>query len=149
MNEKQINFISCIDKSSKQFRVYNGNEWINYSSEQFDTIILTLVGYINQAIQSAITNTINLDITEFKKLYGVPLDLFLSDKGSKNEIIISIFNPLYDESINFNKTIKVMCSELFKKIKKQKKKKSKTYESDSDSDSDSDDSDDSDSDDTD
>jgi hypothetical protein len=147
MNSKNIDFIKCTDKKRKKFEVYDGSKWIKYDSEKFENIVLCLIGYINKSILNGLTNTSDLDILEFKKLYGVPKEQYHDcETGTKQQIISATFNPIYDTNLNYIKTIKKLCAEMFDIESKSKKSKSKKSRYDDDSSDDSDDSDDSDSD---
>ena len=140
MKSKNIDFIKCIDTKRKKFEIYDGSEWKKYDSQEFENVILNLIGGINSSIINCITNTSNLDDYEFKKIYKITKELYHDcDKGTKQSIILATFNPIYDDKCNYIKVIKILCSEIFK-MKKSNKKKSK-YQDDSDSDSDNSDSD--------
>ena len=142
MKSKDIKFIKCVDTKRKVFKIHDGNEWKKCNDREFDNIIVALTSYINSSIQCCIANTSNLDDLEFKKLYGIQKDLYHdSEKGTKQSIFLSTFNPIYDESINYMKTIKVLCSSLFKienKNRSNKRRSNKSYDSDSDNENNSD-----------
>lgn len=155
MNERNIKFIRCVDTRRNKFEIHDGTEWKKYNESEFESIIIVLMNHITNSFYNAISNTTdNVDVIEFMKIYKKSKEYFLSEEGSKSEIVLSILNPLYDDTLNFAKTIINLCKKICKnKEKKSISKKScrkssrKKYDSDDDdSDSDTDDDSDDDSD---
>lgn len=147
MNSRNIKFIKCIDTRRNKFKIHDGTEWKKYDEHEFENIIKILMNHISNSFYNAISNTSdNIDIIEFMKIYKKSKEYFLSEEGSKSEIVLSILNPLYDDSLNFMKTIINLCKKICKddeekeSISKKSHKKSskKNCNSDSDSDSNSD-----------
>jgi len=155
MNSRNIKFIKCIDVRRNKFKIYDGTEWKKYNEHEFENAIKILMNHISNSFYNAISNTTEMiDNVEFMKMYKKSKEYFLSEEGSKSEIVLSILNPLYDDSLNFMRTVINSCKKICKddalkeSISKKSHKKSskKNYNSDSDSDTNSDSESDSDSD---
>lgn len=155
MNSKNIKFIECVDTRRNKFKIHDGTEWKKYNEHEFEDIIKILMNHISNSFYNAISNTTEMiDNIEFMKIYKKSKEYFLSEEGSKNEIILSILNPLYDDNLNFMKTVIILCKKMCKDTERKnnisrkscKKSSKKKYESETDDDSDDDDSDDDDSD---
>lgn len=158
MNSRNIKFIKCVDVRRNKFVIHDGTEWKKYNENEFENMIKILMNHISNSFYNAISNTTdNIDIIEFMKMYKKSKEHFLSEEGSKSEIVLSLLNPLYDDTLNFTKTIinlcKKMCKDdnqkesISKKSHKKSSKKSYDVDSDSESESDSDSDDDDDDDD--
>jgi hypothetical protein len=145
MKAKNIRFIKCVDRKRKIFKVFDGTEWKKYSDKEFDKFVINLMYHINSGMLNCMTNTLNLDESEFKKHYNITKEHYLDcDKGSKVQISMAIFNPMYDDDINYMKTIKSLCCDLFKienNKKSNKKRSNRRYDSDNSDDSSDDESD--------
>lgn len=142
MNSKNINFIRCIDTRRNKFEIHDGTEWKKYNEHEFEDIIKILTNDISNSLLNAMSNTIsNIDNVEFMKIYKKSKECFLSEEGTKSEIIVSMLNPLYDDNLNFNKSMINLCKKICecneKNIsKKSSKKSSKKIQYDSDTDDD-------------
>lgn len=150
MNSKNIKFIECVDTRRNKFKIHDGTEWKKYNEHEFEDIIKILMNHISNSFYNAISNTTEMiDNIEFMKIYKKSKEYFLSEEGSKNEIILSILNPLYDDNLNFMKTVIILCKKMCKDTERKnnisrkscKKSSKKKYESETDDDSDDDDSD--------
>lgn len=153
MNSRNIKFIECVDTRRNKFKIHDGTEWKKYNEHEFEDVIKILMNHISNSFYNAISNTTEMiDNIEFMKIYKKSKEYFLSEEGSKNEIILSILNPLYDDNLNFNKNVINLCKKMCKddnqkkSISKKSSKKKYESETDSDNDDDDDDNDDSDSD---
>lgn len=147
MNDRNIKFIRCVDDRRNKFEIHDGVEWNKINKFEFEDIIKILLNHINNSFYGAILNTSqNIDDSEFFKIYKKTKEYFLSEVGTKNKIILSILNPLYDDTLNFMKTIMTVCKKLSiskksskKSSKKRRRHKDDESESESDSESDSED----------
>lgn len=147
MDSRNIKFIKCVDIRRNKFKIHDGNEWKKCDEHEFENVVKILMNHISNSFYNAISNTSdNIDIIEFMKIYKKSKEYFLSEEGSKSEIVLSVLNPLYDDTLNFMKTIINLCKKMCKdderkeSISKKSSKKSskKNYDSDSESDGESD-----------
>lgn len=146
MKSKKIKFIKCVDSRRNKFKIHDGVEWKKFSESEFEDVIKILTNYICNSYYEAISNTVkNIDAFEFTKIYKKSKEHFLSEEGTKSEIVLSVLNPLYDDDINFMKTMINLCKKICKNDNRKKHSK-KSYDSDSDSESDEESDNDSDSD---